>query len=342
MKRVFVNLRADDAILKRLRSAGDYEIDVIEEHIEKPDQSLPEDRIADADILFCDFPPSNFATMKSVEFIQLASAGYTQLTGLGLVDKGIRACNARGVFDVPIAEWNIAMMINLIRDMRGLVRNQDSGTWDRDTRFQKEIRGSVVGLWGYGGIGRQTARLGKALGLKIHALTRNGPAHLTDIYRVDDTGDPDAEQPDRFFTPDQANEFLSGLDFLILGMPMSPANEGIVGEEELKALPDHAFILNPARGPLIQEAALLQALTEGWIAGAALDTHYHYPMPSGHPLWKMPNVIMTPHISGSSGSPHYLNRVWDIFAQNLKRFSDGRPLLNELSSEQIRHLDPTA
>ncbi len=339
MKKIFVNLRADDAVLARLRSAGDYEIDVVEQHIEKPDQALPEDRIADADILFCDFPPSNFSAMQSLKLIQLASAGYTQITGLDLVGRGIRACNARGVFDVPIAEWNIAMMINLIRDMRGLVRNQESGTWDRDTRFQKEIRGSVVGLWGYGGIGRQTARLGKAMGLKIHALTRSGPAQLTDIYRVDGTGDPDAEMPDRFFTQEQTAEFLSGLDFLILGMPMTPANEGIVGEAELKALPDHAYVLNPARGPLIQEAALLQALTEGWIAGAALDTHYHYPMPPAHPLWKMPNVIMTPHISGSSGSPHYLNRVWDIFAQNLERFSNDLPLLNELTSDQIERLD---
>ncbi len=339
MKKVFVNLRANDAILDRLRGPGDYQIDVVEPHVEAPGQSFPEDRIADADILLCDFPPANFDAMQSLKFIQLASAGYTQLTGLGLVDKGIRACNARGVFDVPIAEWNIAMMINLIRDMRGLVRNQESGTWDRDTRFQKEIRDSVVGLWGYGGIGRQTARLGKALGLKIHALTRSGPAQLSDIYRVDGTGDPDAELPDRFFTQEQTTEFLSGLDFLILGMPMTPANEGIVGEAELKSLPDHAYVLNPARGPLIQEAALLRALSEGWIAGAALDTHYHYPMPADHPLWQMPNVIMTPHISGSSGSPHYLTRIWDIFAQNLERFSNDQPLLNELNSDQIQRLD---
>lgn len=339
MKKVFVNLRTDNATLTRLRATCDYQIDVVEAPIEKPGQAFPEDRIADADVLLCDFPPANFAAMQSLKFIQIASAGYTQLTGLNLVGKGIRACNARGVFDVPIAEWNIAMMINLLRDMRGLVRNQDRGIWDRDARFQKEIRGSVVGLWGYGGIGRQTARLGKALGLKIHALTRHGPAQLTDIYRLDDSGDPDAELPDRFFTPDQTIEFLSGLDFLILAMPMTPANLGIVDEAELKALPDHAYVLNPARGPLIQEAALLRALREGWIAGAALDTHYHYPMPPEHPLWKIANVIMTPHISGSSGSPHFLPRIWDIFAQNLERFNNDRPLLNELSSDQLLRLD---
>ena len=274
--------------------------------------------------------------MDSLKLIQLGSVGYTQLAGLNLAARGIRVCNARGVFDVPIAEWNIAMMVNLIRDMRGLIRNQETGTWDRGSRFQKEIRGSVVGIWGYGGIGRETARMGKLLGLNIHAMTRSTPSPQgKEVYRVPGTGDPDASLPDRFFTPNQTNEFLSGLDFLILAMPMHPENEGIIGEAELAALPDHAFILNPARGPLIQESALLQALDKGSIAGAALDTHYHYPMPPDHPLWKFPNVIMTPHISGSSGSTHYLNRVRDIFSQNLERLESGDPLINELTSEEV-------
>ena len=89
-------------------------------------------------------------------------------------------------------------------------------------------------------------------------------------------------------------------------------------------------MLNPARGPLIQEQALLRALREGWIAGAALDTHYHYPMPPDHPLWRMPNVIMTPHISGSSGSPLFLQRVWDIFVQNVARLLQDNPLSKQL------------
>ena len=115
---------------------------------------------------------------------------------------------------------------------------------------------------------------------------------------------------------------------------MNTQNEGIIGSDELDALPDHACLLNPARGPLVDEKALLHALENGSIAGAALDTHYHYPMPPEHPLWKFPNVIMTPHISGSSGSPHYLRRVWDIFAQNVQRLQAGFPLLNELSKDQ--------
>ena len=109
-----------------------------------------------------------------------------------------------------------------------------------------------------------------------------------------------------------------------------------MGEAELRALRPTAYVLNPARGPLIQEQALLKALREGWIAGAALDTHYHYPMPPDHPLWAMPNVIMTPHISGSGGSPFFLQRIWDIFVQNVERFQKGEPLLNELTASQLR------
>jgi phosphoglycerate dehydrogenase-like enzyme len=103
----------------------------------------------------------------------------------------------------------------------------------------------------------------------------------------------------------------------------------------LRALPHTAFVLNPARGPLIQEPALLRALQESWIAGAALDTHYYYPMPSDHPLWRFSNVIMTPHISGSSQSQHFAGRVWKIFVQNVERYVSGDPLLNELTPTQL-------
>jgi phosphoglycerate dehydrogenase-like enzyme len=299
-------------------------------------REIPEVHLRDKQVLFCTFPPTNFAALNQLRWIQIASAGYNQLYGLDLPGKGIRATNARGVFDTPIAEWNIAMMINLARDLRSMIRNQDRGIWDRSAQFQNEIRNSVVGLWGYGGIGRETARLAKTMGLRVHVLTRNKIKPRTDMYCVAGTGDPDGTLPDRVFTPREKDEFLRGLDFLILAMPETDLTRGIVGEHELRTLSKHAFVLNPARGPLIQEAALLQALREGWIAGAALDTHYYYPMPKEHPLWSMPNVIMTPHISGSGESPFYLERLWDILLQNVQRLQTGRPMLNELTAAQLR------
>jgi phosphoglycerate dehydrogenase-like enzyme len=175
----------------------------------------------------------------------------------------------------------------------------------------------------------------RALGMRIHVLSRSGVAKVENVYFVPGTGDPGGDLPDRVFLKGQQLEFLSGLDFLILSMPLTPASKGIVGERELRALPSSAFVLNPSRGPLIQEEALLRALREGWIAGAAIDTHYQYPLPPEHPLWRFSNVILTPHISGSGLSPHFLDRCWDIFTQNVRRLLAGQPLLNELTAAQL-------
>ncbi len=292
--------------------------------------------LREAEVLFCSgVLPANFDQMKRVRWVQLASAGYEQAIEQGLADRGVRVCNANGVFDIAIAEWNIGMIIALTRDLRGMIRNQATATWDRDRRFQREVRGSTVGFWGYGGLSRETARIAKAMGLKVHVLVRGG-VKKRHHYLVPGTGDPEGVLPDRVFAIEEKEAFLRGLDFLIVAMPQTPATIGMIGEAELRLLPRHACLLNPARGPLVREEALLKALREGWIAGAALDTHYHYPMPPEHPLWKFPNVIMTPHISGSGETQHYLPRAWDVFTRNLASYRAGRPLINELTPGQLR------
>jgi phosphoglycerate dehydrogenase-like enzyme len=334
MKNILIDMPVHSEAIARLKSLPGVTVETVEPKEEVRD--LPPSQIESVHFLFCTFPPRNLEVMRALEFVQIASAGYGQLIHLGLDGRGIRACNGLGNFDVPIAEWNIAMMVNLARNLRGMIRNQESAVWDRSAVFQKEIRGSVLGIWGYGGIGRETARLAKILGLRVHVMTRGGVNPRREIYRVDGTGDPDGVLPDRIFQTGQEIEFLSALDFLVLAMPLTKSNEGIIGEKELRALPRTAFLLNPARGPLVEEQALLKALGEAWIAGAALDTHYAYPLPSPHPLWRFPNVILTPHISGSAQSPRFLDRIWDIFVQNVVRWLSGQPLLNELSAQQLR------
>jgi phosphoglycerate dehydrogenase-like enzyme len=334
--KILVDLPVLPEALVRLRAVPGVIVDCVEPPAETRAQSLDPVRLADVAALFCTFPPTNLGDMGALRWIQIASTGYTQLYGLDLPGRGIQASNARGCFDVPIAEWNIAMMVNLLRDLRQMGRNQDAAVWDRSARFQRELRGLAVGLWGYGGIGRETARLAKALGLKVHVLTRDGRAGPRgEVYAVPGTGDPDGTLPDRVYAAGETADFLSGLDFLILSLPLTKATEGLIGEDELRALPRHAFVLNPARGPIIREEALLRALREGWIAGAALDTHYRYPMPPEHPLWKFPNVLFTPHISGSSLSPRFGERLWDIFIQNVARLQRGESLLNRLTAAQL-------
>jgi phosphoglycerate dehydrogenase-like enzyme len=335
---VLIDMPTQPSFLAKLRSIDGLEIHLLPEvevtPVPRPAE-VPADIVAEIGAMFCTYPPVNLEQMRRLQFVQISSAGYTQLIGLRLTERGIRASNARGCFDVPIAEWNVSMIVNLARDLRQMVRNQDAQIWDRGARFQSEIRGMTAGLWGYGGIGRETARLLRAMGLRVHVLSRKGIGPVDNVYFVPGTGDPEGVLPDRVFLAGEELDFLSGLDFLILAMPLTPATEGIIGERELRALPRSAFLLNPSRGPLIQEAALLRALTEKWIAGAAIDTHYQYPLPPGHPLWGFPNVILTPHISGSAQSPHFLDRTWDIFVENIQRLVHRRPLLNELSAAQL-------
>jgi phosphoglycerate dehydrogenase-like enzyme len=306
---------------------------ITNEYLPPQDEAVDWDAetLARADALVCRIPPANLAAASRLRWVQVESVGFNQLLPHRLGERGIAATNARGIFDVPIAEWNVAMMINLLRDLRGLIHNQEHATWDRAPRFQRELRGRTVGIWGYGGIGRETARLAKGLGLKVHVLTRSGKATRESCYRIPGTGDPDGALPNRYFSDGERLEFLSGIDFLILALPLTPQTQGMIGEAELRALGPNGYLLNPARGPIVQEAALVTALREYWIAGAALDTHYTYPMPPDHPLWGMPNVIMTPHISGSTGSDHFLERIWTVVLENARRFSEDRPLLNVIA-----------
>ncbi len=327
--------KSDDNVLARVRQAyPDSEIRIgpdIGDYNHKVDPKL----MKGADVLLCGIPPVNFDDFDSLKFIQLSSHGYSQIYNLPTVERGIRVCNGLGTFDVPIAEWNMAMMVNLRRDLRGMIRNQEAGVWDASEKYQYEIFGSTVGFFGYGGLARATARLAKGLGMKIYAFDAQPIGPRTNYYVVPGTGDPEGILPDKTFLPGQEMEFLRDLDFLIMTVPLTNKTRGIIGEEHLKALPRHAYLLNPARGPLIKEEALLKALREYWIAGAALDTHYHYPMPADHPLWRFPNVIMTPHISGSGGCQSYIPRVYDIFIQNMQRYCSGQPLLNELTKSQL-------
>lgn len=334
MKRVLVDVDLSDATLADLRSIAGVEIATVDPDDEAP-RPLPAEQLRDVHALCCTYPPTNDADLKALEWVQLASVGFEQLNPLNLPARGVRASNAQGVFDVPIGEWCIAMMVSLARDLPAMFRHQLQETWDRDARFQTEIRGRTVGFWGYGGLARETARLAKAMGLHVHALTRRPVQPRDNVYLVPGAGDPEGLLPDRIFSPSERHDFLAGLDFLVMAMPLTPATRGIVGAAELHALPAHAILLNPARGPLIDEHDLLLALSERWFAGAALDTHHHYPLPSGHPLWSLENVVITPHISGSSLSPRFRDRVGEICRLNLERFVKGEPLLNEIPSDQL-------
>lgn len=333
--RVHVAIAHTPELLELLRRAG---ADTLTAELPENlgDYLLPEEVAEETEVLFCELPPRNIREMKKLRLIQISSTGYSQLFDLGLVERGVRACNGRGEFDCPIAEWTAAMLVNLNRDLRSMLRNAEAGIWDRDARFQTELRGKTLGFFGYGSLARESARLAKAMGMRIYAYDRER-ADFTGrhYYSVPGTGDPRCELPDRFFLPGEERAFLETLDFLAVAVPLTKRTEGIITEEMLRMLPRGACLLNFARGPLIEEEGLLAVLRDGHLGGAALDAHYCYPLPADHPLWRFPNVILTPHISGSTLSTNFLPRIYDICAQNLRRYAAGEPLLNELTPAQL-------
>ena len=334
MKKILLDLPFEENASRRLVELPGVRVYGPEPHL--PNETLPAELLRGVHVLLCKFPPKNFDDLTDLELMQLSTVGYEHLRHLRLADRPVRVCNARGLFDTAIAEWNVAMMINLRRDLRGMLHNQDRAVWDRDARFAQEIRGQIVGLWGYGGIGRETARLAKAFGMTVYVLSRSGVGPRKDTYILPGAGDPEGVFPDCIFTPGQELDFLAALDYLILALPHTQRTTGLIGAHELKTLPRTAFVLNPSRGPIIDEQTLLTALREKWIAGAALDTHFAYPLPPEHPLWHMPNVLLTPHISGDDRSSAFPARMGDLFVRNVERYLAGQPLLNLVTADEWR------
>ncbi len=333
---ILISLETDEHALARLRELCPHGEVRGGPWLNEPGQTMAPELMKGAEVLLCELPPANFDEFDSLKWIQLESVGYSHVLHLPLLERGIRVTNGLGIYDIPVAEWNIMTMLMCHRHMLDILRNQREKKWDRDARFQAELRGLTVGFYGYGGIARETARIAKCMGFVIWALTRDGRTGKREMKHCEPgTGDPQGVLPDRAFGHAQSEEFLSGVDFLVISLPLTPATRGIIRERELRMLKPSAVLLNAARAEIIDQEAFVRCLREGWIRGAALDVHYAYPLPAEHPLWSMPNLILTPHISGSCASTHFIERVYNLFTRNVQRYCKGEPLLNELTESQL-------
>lgn len=322
------------------------------------DRHLPESLTTDADVvrvdpfgadgqldealavgttaLFSDTLPTNHQQMTDLQWLQLGSAGYAQVSRKGLTDRGITVTNASGVNDIPIAEWCVLTMLSLQRGFPQIIDNQRTRTYQRQALFQRELRGSTLGIIGYGGIGRELARLTKAMGLRIWAMNRTAIGPTPNRFTPADTGDPQGVLPDRTFNFGDWAAFLPHLDHLAVTVALNHSTSRMLGAQELRLLPRHTYLLNPARAHLVDEEALRTALYTGALGGAALDSHYREPLTNGDPTWDLPHTIITPHISGSTLSPHYWTRVWELLKENIHRFRVGLPLLNVVPAPDLR------
>lgn len=194
---------------------------------------------------------------------------------------------------------------------------------------------------GYGAIGRQTARVAKAMGMDVHAYTlhpRKTPESRRDEgYTPPGIGDPDGLLPSKWFsgeTKEELHAFLgSGLDLLVISLPLTDKTRHLLSTAEFEVLSEKkTFVSNISRGGIIATDDLIKALDQGLVRGAALDVTDPEPLPEGHPLWTAKNIIITPHISGASTK--YIERVLGILELNLNRFSEGKELINAVSRRE--------
>jgi phosphoglycerate dehydrogenase-like enzyme len=282
------------------------------------------------DILFGLRAPDELVLRSpQLKWVQLTSAGAEHiLKGLIADRTEVAVTTASGIHATPIAEYTIGSMLAFAHCLHVTMRSQLRHEWSRGSFMETadSLRGRSLGVIGYGSIGRETARLGAALGMTVLALKRN-PADRTDPgWNPPDVGDPDGRIPAQWFGPSRCAELLAESDYVTVTLPATPHTRGFVGAKEIAAMRPHAYLVNIGRGSVIDEKALIAALREKRIAGAGLDVFEHEPLEADSPLWDMENVILTPHMSGARRD--YNTDACRLFADNLRRFRAGQPLFN--------------
>ncbi len=264
-----------------------------------------------------------------LRWIQLLSAGADHAIGAPLNAGKITFTTTSGIHATPIAEYTLGSMLGYAHRFHLTIRAQTKHEWMRSGRFMAtvdEIRGQTIGIIGYGSIGRETARLAQAFGMKVLALKRN-PAERSDPgWCPAGLGDPAGTIPERFFGPDECEDILRESDYVSVTLPLTEHTRKFIGARELGAMKPNAYLVNIGRGGVIDEHAMAEALKAGSIGGAGLDVFEHEPLHASSPLWELENVILTPHMSGANRG--YMDKANELFVENLKRFTSNRPLLN--------------
>jgi len=220
--------------------------------------------------------------------------------------------NGRGVFRRPLAEWSIGAMLYFAYRMRRMIRQQQAGVWEAFTT--EEIQGKTLGIIGYGGIGSMAAELARPFGMRIVALRRR-----PELFEKDPL-------VDQSFAPSQLNELMAASDYVLLATPLTDETRGMIGAAQIAAMKSTSVLINVGRGAVVDEAALIKALDDGKIRGAALDVFAVEPLPAGHPFYSMENVLLSPHTADHLQD--FIHLAVEAFLENLKRLQAGQPLMN--------------
>ena len=285
-----------------------------------PDYSALDAELPDADIFVgWSLRPQQFAAARKLKWLHSTAAGVAQLMYPELRESGIAVTNASGVHTIPIAEHVCGLLLALARRFPSCFRHQAARHWGQQDIWDepikpRELRGATLLLIGLGAIGREVARLGRALGMRVAAVTRSGrdPMGVTDLVT----------------SPAELDALLAQADYVVLAAPETPETKHLINAERLARMKPSAYLVNVARGSLVDESALIAVLREHRIAGAALDVAAAEPLPESSPLWKLENCLLTPHLSGASDA--LWHRQADLLFDNLERWFGGRGLRNRV------------
>jgi phosphoglycerate dehydrogenase-like enzyme len=282
-------------------------------------ERLPEE-LPDTDIFVgYSLRPEQLKTAKKLKWIHSTAAGVAQLMYPELRDSGIVVTNPKGIFSVPMAEHAMGLLLALARNFPDSVRYQDRAHWAQQDIWDKpqhltELNGQILLIVGYGSIGREFGRRAKSFDMRVWGVTRSNKA--------------EAAHAEKIVAASQMDEVLPQADYVVLAAPATAETAQLMNAARIARMKRGARLINLGRGSLLNETALIHALESGALAGAALDVTEVEPLPTESPLWKAPNLFITPHTSAVS------DRLWQretaLLLDLLERWFDGRELLNRV------------
>jgi phosphoglycerate dehydrogenase-like enzyme len=254
-----------------------------------------------------------FVMCPNLRWVHSKAAGLDTVLFPELIESPVPLTNGRGVFSQSLGEFVVGATLYFAKDFRRMVRNQIAGRWEQFDIV--EISGQTAGIVGYGDIGRAAATRLRAMGMRILAVKRRGPA----LYNVDPL-------VDQIYSPDQLLEMLGRCDYVVVAAPLTPDTHGLIGDAEFAAMKPNAVVINVGRGPVIVEDAMVRALSEARIKGAALDVFDQEPLPDGHPFYRLENVLLSAHCADHTAD--WQEQAMRFFLEQFERFRSGQPLTN--------------
>jgi phosphoglycerate dehydrogenase-like enzyme len=271
--------------------------------------------LPEADVAFTSVLTARaFELAPRLRWVHSSAAGVGSMLFPAMLASPAVMTNSRGMSAASVAEHAVALMLAALRRLPETIRAQDGRRWiQTELSGLPTLDGQTLGIVGLGAIGGRIARIGAAIGMKVIGTRR-------------ETDWPVPDGVAEALAPSDLPRLLEASDVVVLSAPLTAETRGLIGAPELARMKRTAWLVNVARGKLIQEAALVDALRSGAIAGAALDVFEHEPLDPASPLWAMPNVLVTPHVAGFRGD--YWEAATDLFSDNLRRFLAGQPLLN--------------